>query len=86
MFDGQKLTAKALERAAARPWPHGMALGRRPAAPWVDLPVFLAARQPLVPGPSPGWALVSDSKKPQICFLENISPACKQALDGHPFL
>lgn len=37
-------------------------------------------------GPSSGWAPVSDSEKPQIRFLENISPACKQVLDGHPFL
>lgn len=63
-----------------------MDLGERLADPRVDLPVFSAARQLLVPGPFPGWARVSDSEKPQVCFLENISPAVKQALDGHPLL
>lgn len=37
----------------------------------------------LVPGPFPGRVPVSDSEKPQMCFLENSSTACKQALDGH---
>ena len=60
------------------------ALGERPADPRVDLPVFSATRQLLVSGAFPGWARVSDSEKPQACFLENISPASKQALDGHP--
>ena len=48
--------------------------------------MFSATRQLLVSGPFPGWARVSDSEKPQACFLENISPAGKQALDGHPLL